>query len=58
MKGNYLFLNVLMLGAASGMGIVGLERDLVEKALEELALPKYLEANLRVFELGLSASGR
>ena len=42
MKGNYLFLNVLILGAASGMGIVGLERDLVEKALEELAPPKHL----------------
>ena len=40
------------------MGIAGLERDLVVKALEELAPPKYLEANLRVFELGLSASGR
>lgn len=58
MKGNYLFLNVLILGAASSMGIVGLERNLVEKALEELAPPKHLEANLKVFELGLSASGR
>ena len=58
MKGNHLFLNVLILGAASGRGIAGLERDRVVNALRELAPPKHLEANLRVFELGLSASGR
>lgn len=58
MKGNYLFLNVLILGAASGMGIAGLERDRVVSALKELAPPKHLDANLKVFELGLSASGR
>ena len=58
MQGNYLFLNVLILGAASGMGIAGLERDRVVAALKELAPPKHLESNLKVFELGLSASGR
>jgi indolepyruvate ferredoxin oxidoreductase beta subunit len=54
MEGNALFLNVLLLGAASGTKIEGFEEDLVVAALKELAPPKYLEANLKAFELGFS----
>ena len=54
MGGNYLFLNVLILGAASGLGIEGFEKENVVRALKELAPPKYLESNLKVFELGLA----
>ncbi len=58
MKGNTLFLNVLILGAASGIGIVGFEADRVANALGELAPPKHLEANLKVFNLGIKAANR
>ena len=56
MEGNYLFLNVLILGAASGTGIEGFESDRVLAALEELAPPQYLEDNLKVFNLGKEAA--
>ncbi|MDR1378892.1 MAG: 2-oxoacid:acceptor oxidoreductase family protein [Synergistaceae bacterium] len=55
MDGNTLFLNVLILGTASGMKIEGFEKDLVVAALKELSPPKYLEANLKVFDLGIEA---
>ena len=55
MNGNALFLNVLILGAASGMKIEGFERDDVAAALKELAPPRHLEANLQVFQLGIAA---
>jgi indolepyruvate ferredoxin oxidoreductase beta subunit len=56
MKGNTLFLNVLILGAASGMKIEGFEEERVTAALKEMAPPKFLEANLKVFGLGLDAA--
>ncbi|MDR2137303.1 MAG: 2-oxoacid:acceptor oxidoreductase family protein [Synergistaceae bacterium] len=56
MDGNALFLNVLILGAACGMKIQGFEKDLVVAALKELSPPKYLEANLKVFALGVEAA--
>jgi indolepyruvate ferredoxin oxidoreductase beta subunit len=58
MNGNSLFLNVLILGAASGMKIEGFERDEVKAALKELAPPKHVEANLKVFDLGIEAVTR
>ncbi|MDR1875973.1 MAG: 2-oxoacid:acceptor oxidoreductase family protein [Synergistaceae bacterium] len=58
MDGNALFLNVLILGAASGMKIQGFEKDNVLAALKDLAPPKHLEANLKVFELGMKAVTR
>jgi indolepyruvate ferredoxin oxidoreductase beta subunit len=57
MGGNLLFLNVLILGAGSGMKIRGFEKDLAVAALEALSPAKYLEANLKVFELGIEAAG-
>ena len=58
MNGNALFLNVLILGAASGMMIKGFEKNDVIAALQALAPPKHLEANLNVFELGIQAVAR
>ena len=58
MDGKTLFLNVLILGAASGMNIEGFEKERVVAALKELAPPKHLESNLKVFELGLKAASR
>jgi len=56
MAGKYLFLNVLIMGKACSCGISGLEPEVVRKALEELAPPKFLSENIKVFDLGLKAS--
>ena len=56
MEGRYLFLNVLIVGKACACNINGLEPEIVRKALEELAPPKLLTENLKVFDLGLKAS--
>ncbi|MDR2528967.1 MAG: 2-oxoacid:acceptor oxidoreductase family protein [Synergistaceae bacterium] len=56
MGGNYLFLNVLILGTASGMKVEGFEKERVVAAIKELAPPKHLEANLKVFELGMKVT--
>ena len=53
--GKYLFLNVLIIGKSCACGISGLEPEIVRKALEELAPPKFLSENLKVFDLGLEA---
>ena len=58
MNGNALFLNVLILGAASGMNLEGFEKERVTAALKEFAPPKHLEANLKVFALGAEATIR
>ncbi|MCL2767629.1 MAG: 2-oxoacid:acceptor oxidoreductase family protein [Synergistaceae bacterium] len=55
MDGKYLFLNVLIMGKACACGINGLEPAVVRKVLEELAPPKFLSDNLKVFDLGLNA---
>ena len=55
MAGKYLFLNVLIIGKACTCGISGLEPEIVRKALEELAPPKFLSENLKVFDLGINA---
>ena len=55
MDGKYLFLNVLIMGKACACGISGLEPEIVRKALEELAPPKLLPENLKVFDLGLKS---
>jgi indolepyruvate ferredoxin oxidoreductase beta subunit len=56
LAGKYLFLNVLIMGKACACGINGLDPENVRKALEELAPPKFLPDNLKVFDLGLKAS--
>ena len=56
MGGNYLFLNVLILGTAAGLGLEGFEKESVVQALRELAPPKHLESNLKVFDLGMTAA--
>ena len=56
MKGKLLFLNVLITGAASGMKIEGFEKDMLIPALKELSPPQHVEANIKVFELGIKAT--
>ena len=56
MAGKYLFLNVLILGKACACGISGLEPEIVKKTLEKNVPQKFLSENLKVFDLGLTAS--
>ena len=57
MGGKLLFLNVLIAGAACGMKIEGFdEEDRVISALSELSPPQHIEANLKVFKLGIQAA--
>jgi indolepyruvate ferredoxin oxidoreductase beta subunit len=58
MGGKLLFLNVLIVGAACGMKIEGFEKDRALAALKELSPPQYVDANLKVFELGLEAAAK
>jgi len=46
------------LGAASGIAVEGFEKDQVRSALKELAPPKHLETNLKVFDLGIQAAAK
>ena len=55
-EGKLLFLNVLIVGAACGMKIEGFEEDRVISALKELSPPRHVEANLKVFGLGMQAA--
>ena len=56
MGGKFLFLNVLMLGALCGSGVGGFSLEEMEKALRDLAPPKFLEANLKALHLGYEAT--
>ena len=60
MGGNFLFLNVLLMGAMCGAGISGLSFAEVSRAVKELSPPKFQDANMKVLALGAEAicSGR
>jgi len=55
MKGNFLFLNVLILGAMCGADLGGVSLDEVKEAVSELAPSRFVEANLKVLDLGYQA---
>ncbi len=52
MGGNFLFLNVLILGALAGTGMADVSMDEIRQAVSELAPAKARDANLAVLELG------
>jgi indolepyruvate ferredoxin oxidoreductase beta subunit len=56
MGGNFLFLNVLILGAMCGVQAGNVTRDEVRRAIKELAPPKFVDANLKVVDLGYEAT--
>ena len=58
MNGKFLFLNVLILGAMCGAGISNVTIEEVKKAIENLAPPKHIEANLKVVDLGYGAMAK
>lgn len=48
-------LNVVMLGVASGAGILPFSEDDIKNAIRESVKPKLFDINMRAFELGVSA---
>jgi|SRR6056297_762655 len=55
MKGNFLFLNVLILGAMCGTGVGNIGIEEVESAISELSPSKFRDFNLKVVKLGYEA---
>jgi indolepyruvate ferredoxin oxidoreductase beta subunit len=58
MKGNFLFLNVLILGAMCGTGIGNVSIEEVRQAIGDLSPEKFREPNLYVVDLGYKAIGK
>ncbi len=48
-------LNIVMLGALAGLGVLPFEHQMLERAIEQRSPPRYLEHNRRAFELGMGA---
>jgi len=56
MKGKFLFLNVLILGAMCGAGVGDVSIDEVRQAIGALAPKKFVDDNLKVVDLGYEAT--
>lgn len=52
MNGKFLFLNVLILGAMCGAGLGDVSMEEVRQAITELAPARFVDANLKVVDLG------
>ncbi|HOJ82541.1 MAG TPA: 2-oxoacid:acceptor oxidoreductase family protein [Acetomicrobium flavidum] len=55
MGGNYLFLNVLILGAMGGLNIGGISFEEIKEAVSTLSPAKFRDDNLKALELGKNA---
>ncbi len=55
LKGKYLFLNVVILGALCGAGLGDFSREETRRAVEALAPARFREENLQGFDLGYAA---
>ncbi len=51
--GNPLTMNVAMLGVASGAGYIPLKQEILRETIEELVPKKYVDVNLKAFDLGV-----
>ncbi len=49
-------LNMVVLGALAGLGILPFSRDSFLEAIRKLVKPKFLEANLKAFEAGFAVT--
>jgi len=56
MDGRFLFLNVLILGAMCGVGAGNVTVEEVREAIRRLAPPKFVDANLKVVDLGYEST--
>ncbi len=50
--GNILTKNVVMIGAANAAGVLGIEKENILKAIKEMLKEKYVEMNIKAFEMG------
>ncbi|ADE57647.1 MULTISPECIES: 2-oxoacid:acceptor oxidoreductase family protein [Aminobacterium] len=55
MGGNFLFLNVLILGALCACDVSTVKIDQVRQAIQQLSPEKFADANLKVLNLGYDA---
>ena len=55
MNGNFLFLNVLIVGAMCGADVGNVSYEEVRNAVRELSPAKFADANMKVLELGYEA---
>ncbi|MDD2207042.1 MAG: 2-oxoacid:acceptor oxidoreductase family protein [Aminobacterium sp.] len=55
MGGNFLFLNVLILGALCASNVSNVKIDEVREAINQLSPEKFADANLKVLNLGYDA---
>lgn len=58
MEGNFLFLNVLILGAMCGAGVGGVSIEDVKSAVKALSPARFVDTNLKVLDLGYEATSR
>jgi indolepyruvate ferredoxin oxidoreductase beta subunit len=54
--GNPLSLNMVMLGALLGSGVIPLKEEALKKTISKSTKQAFLESNLKAFDLGLSAA--
>jgi len=54
--GNLLSLNMVMLGALIGSGVIPLEEGALKEAIAKSTKQAFLESNLKAFDLGVSAA--
>lgn len=53
--GSNLAQNIVLLGALTGTGVLPVKNESLKEAVRELVPSKYLELNIRAFELGLES---
>jgi len=52
--GRAIYLNIIMIGALAGIGVLPLDRDAVEAVITETMSPDKIAVNLKAFDLGRS----
>lgn len=54
--GSVKAVNVVLVGAAFGLGLLNMSKESIIKAIEKLVKPKFLEMNIKAFESGIAAA--
>ena len=56
--GSSITMNMVLLGAVSGAGVLPIPKQSLKTAIKNTSLPQYLDINLEAFERGLKAVNR
>ncbi|MEM5790486.1 MAG: indolepyruvate oxidoreductase subunit beta [Candidatus Aenigmatarchaeota archaeon] len=56
--GNGIYSNILLLGYAFGLNLIPLKKKNIEEAIREIIPEKYLNENLKAFNLGIEKANR